>query len=57
LKRRVQFVLAGLVGNYLLGIIFHCYQSSPEGDQSLYPSDTAVWNGWFASPPFSIPEG
>jgi len=53
----LNFVLAGIVGNYFLGIIFHCHQSGFEGGPSLYPIDAAVWNGWPASPPFSTPKG
>lgn len=56
-RRGVDLILVGFVGNYFLGIIFHCYQSGFEGDQSLYSSDAAVWNGWFASSPFSTPKG
>ena len=52
----VNLVLAGIVGDHLLGIIFHCYQSGLERDPSLYSIDAAVWNGWFASPPFSTSE-
>jgi hypothetical protein len=56
IERGEELVLAGFMGCFLLGIIFHCYQSGFERDPSLYSIDGAVWNGWFTSPPFSTPK-
>jgi len=53
----LNFVLAGIVGSYFLGIIIHCNQSGFEGGPSLCSIDAAFWNGRPASPPFSTAEG
>src|SRR5512137_3023343 len=44
-----SFVLAGFMGGYLLGIIFHCYKSGFEGNASFYTFNSSIWN-WRASP-------
>ena len=56
-RKGEKLVLASTVGNYLLGIFFHCDESGFEGDESFYSIDGALWNGWFTSPPFSTPKG
>ena len=46
----LNFVLAGIVGSYFLGIIIHCHQSGFEGGPSLYPTDPSIWNRRVPSP-------